>query len=143
MKLNPPNKISRTPKSKKDLSRENHTPVETQTTITNSLNFTEKQVAAIQKNSEYASAESRLSEIANSLSEDEIAILAKHKGLALKAEIKTRPHSFQVREDHLEKFQEYARILGKKKRHILSEALDDFFKKHLEEFNRIKHIKDF
>jgi hypothetical protein len=146
--LNPPNKISRTPKSKKDVEVKT---VETPSSVER-VEFNNKmpeiepinhqRASAVEKNSTYKIADERIAEMARSLTDEEIAALAKHKGLSIKEEIKFVRHTFQVREDHLKKFQDYSLILGKKKKNIVSEALEDFFKKHEEEFRKVKSAKD-
>jgi len=142
--FNPPNKISRTPQSKKDVETKVEIEVleDTSDIVSPKTTFVENQKsAAEQKNQTYKIADERIMEMAKSLTDEEVAALASHKGLSIKEEINYTRHTFQVREDHLRKFQDYSVALGKKKKLIVSEAFEAFFKKHEDEFERIRKAK--
>ena len=133
--FDPPNKISRTPRSKSE--------VESQRSDIEDLTFNESKRDAANKKVELnRSAEDKLKELADSFSQDEIAALIKHKGLEVKNPIKYTRHTFQVREDYLKKFQDYATVLSKKKMFVINEALELFFEKHNDVYLRIKEARD-
>jgi hypothetical protein len=85
---------------------------------------------------------SRLKELADTLSESELALLAKAKGLSLKEEIKFIKHTYSVREEHKEKFKFFCNRLGKSMQHGMSEMMEDFFKKYEKKVNIIEKAFD-
>jgi hypothetical protein len=55
--------------------------------------------------------------------------------------IKWSKHSFQIREDILKEFLDFANTLGVKKYEALEEAIGDYFDKHGEVVKKIRDIK--
>lgn len=132
--FDPPNKISRTPRSKSE--------VEISRSDVKDLNFSEnKRQAANEKIELNKSADEKLKELADSFSQDEIAALIRHKGLEVKNPIKYTRHTFQVREDYLKRFQDFATVLSKKKMFVINEALELFFDKHKDTYEKIKKAR--
>lgn len=55
--------------------------------------------------------------------------------------VKWSKHSFQIREDILKEFLDFANTLGVKKYEALEEAIADYFHKHRDVVDKIRQIK--
>lgn len=120
----PKEPVMRTPKLK------NETPREVEVISAPVQEVSSFKVAADEKNKEYQVSDKRLEDLASEFSIEEIAFFAKSKGLGLKEEIVYKPHTFQVSENNLVKYQAYSKTLGKTKKQIINEALEQYFDKH-------------